>query len=713
MTLLFSGERMKETVKKWILEHHPTDLELIAEFGEETVRREISRGEEEGETEKIRDRYYLTSELNLIPGTIVSMKDRFAFATVGEEEEVYISINNLKNAFLDDRVLLKKISNRFDKREEFEVVKVIFRARKELVGEVKVFGATKTLSTEKIAHSGYLFLIREGKIGVSRGQIARCKILKISAQTAVVEPIEILGDKNDVGVDVARIVLSNNAPLEFPSEVKAEVKRIPSIVSEKETTGREDFRDRLIVTIDGEDAKDFDDAVEVRKEGKIYHVGVHIADVAHYVKEGSALDKEALNRATSLYVRDRVVPMLPFELSNGICSLNPQADRLVTSCLFDVDETGRIVSSKIVKGVIRSAHRLTYTYVNRFLNEESETKSSLTPLEQMLKSLSEVASLIRKRRRKRGGLELASTELVFRMREDGFPSDVRKRKTDVGEQLIEDLMIAANEVVASTIEKKKLPMVFRIHDHPKAKKMESFQRLSLYKGYPCDVDPLTCTPSELSDYLKTISDPSDKEILSGLLLRCLAKAKYSVENRKHFGLASDSYTHFTSPIRRYPDLMVHRLIDRYLVDKNTKVNDDFKEDLERRAALSSQRERRALNIERSVEALLCAKYMSEHLGEEYDATVVSMTAQGLFVEIENGIQGFLPFESLPGDYYIFDEATYRAFGTRKGKTFSLGDRIRIICCNADIERGQVTFALLKKRRSDSENKKGKSNGRKH
>lgn len=713
MTLLFSGERMKETIKKWILEHHPTDLELIAEFGEETVRREISRGEEEGETEKIRDRYYLTSELNLIPGTIVSVKDRFAFATVGEEEEVYISINNLKNAFLDDRVLLKKISNRFDKREEFEVVKVIFRARKELVGEVKVFGATKTLSTEKIAHSGYLFLIREGKIGVSRGQIARCKILKISAQTAVVEPIEILGDKNDVGVDVARIVLSNNAPLEFPSEVKAEVKRIPSIVSEKETTGREDFRDRLIVTIDGEDAKDFDDAVEVRKEGKIYHVGVHIADVAHYVKEGSALDKEALNRATSLYVRDRVVPMLPFELSNGICSLNPQADRLVTSCLFDVDETGRIVSSKIVKGVIRSAHRLTYTYVNRFLNEESETKSSLTPLEQMLKSLSEVASLIRKRRRKRGGLELASTELVFRMREDGFPSDVRKRKTDVGEQLIEDLMIAANEVVASTIEKKKLPMVFRIHDHPKAKKMESFQRLSLYKGYPCDVDPLTCTPSELSDYLKTISDPSDKEILSGLLLRCLAKAKYSVENRKHFGLASDSYTHFTSPIRRYPDLMVHRLIDRYLVDKNTKVNDDFKEDLERRAALSSQRERRALNIERSVEALLCAKYMSEHLGEEYDATVVSMTAQGLFVEIENGIQGFLPFESLPGDYYIFDEATYRAFGTRKGKTFSLGDRIRIICCNADIERGQVTFALLKKRRSDSENKKGKSNGRKH
>ena len=704
---------MKETIKKWILEHHPTDLELIAEFGEETVRREISRGEEEGETEKIRDRYYLTSELNLIPGTIVSVKDRFAFATVGEEEEVYISINNLKNAFLDDRVLLKKISNRFDKREEFEVVKVIFRARKELVGEVKVFGATKTLSTEKIAHSGYLFLIREGKIGVSRGQIARCKILKISAQTAVVEPIEILGDKNDVGVDVARIVLSNNAPLEFPSEVKAEVKRIPSIVSEKETTGREDFRDRLIVTIDGEDAKDFDDAVEVRKEGKIYHVGVHIADVAHYVKEGSALDKEALNRATSLYVRDRVVPMLPFELSNGICSLNPQADRLVTSCLFDVDETGRIVSSKIVKGVIRSAHRLTYTYVNRFLNEESETKSSLTPLEQMLKSLSEVASLIRKRRRKRGGLELASTELVFRMREDGFPSDVRKRKTDVGEQLIEDLMIAANEVVASTIEKKKLPMVFRIHDHPKAKKMESFQRLSLYKGYPCDVDPLTCTPSELSDYLKTISDPSDKEILSGLLLRCLAKAKYSVENRKHFGLASDSYTHFTSPIRRYPDLMVHRLIDRYLVDKNTKVNDDFKEDLERRAALSSQRERRALNIERSVEALLCAKYMSEHLGEEYDATVVSMTAQGLFVEIENGIQGFLPFESLPGDYYIFDEATYRAFGTRKGKTFSLGDRIRIICCNADIERGQVTFALLKKRRSDSENKKGKSNGRKH
>lgn len=713
MTLLFSGERMKETIKKWILEHHPTYGELIAEFGEETIRKEISEGEECGETEKIRDRYYLTSELNLIPGTIASVKERFAFATVGEDEEVYISINNLKNAFLDDRVLLKKVSNRFDRREEFEVVKVVARARKELVGEVKVFGETKTLQAGKITHSGYLFLIREGKTTVSRGQIIRCKILKISAQTAVVEPIEILGDKNDVGVDVARIILNNNAPLEFPLEAREEVKKIPETVSETELSGREDFRDRLIVTIDGEDAKDFDDAVEVSKEGKIYHVGVHIADVAHYVKEGSAIDKEALNRATSLYVRDRVVPMLPFELSNGICSLNPQVDRLVTSCLFDVDETGKIVASRIVKGAIRSSYRLTYTYVNRFLNEECKTKDSRTPLEQMLILLSEVASLIRKRRQRRGGLELSSTELVFQIRDDGFPSDVRKRKTDVGEQLIEDLMIAANEVVASTIEKKKLPMVFRIHDHPKAKKMEAFQRLSLYKGYPCDIDPLTCTPSELSKYLKTISDPSDKEILSGLLLRCLAKAKYSVENRKHFGLASDSYTHFTSPIRRYPDLMVHRLIDRYLVEKNTKISDDFKADLERGAALSSQRERRALNIERSVEALLCAKYMSEHLGEEYDATVVSMTAQGLFVEIENGIQGFLSFESIRGDYYVFDEATYRAFGTRKGKTFSLGDRIRIICCNADIEHGQVTFALLKKHRSDSRTKKGKSDGRKH
>ena len=704
---------MLDKILNYIKDIHPTYNQIISFFGvdNEIINKNLLELEEQGLIDKIKNEYYLTSQLNLVPATIVSIKDKFAFGNVSEDEDCYIAIQNLKNAFLDDRVLLKKISNAYEK-DEYEVIKVTKRARKELVGEVKLYGSSKILLVDKIAQPSFLLLLNEGKFSVHNGQIVRAKIKKITSQSAVLDVIEILGDKTDVGMDVARIILFNNAPLNFPSEVIEEIKNIPSEVNKEDLVNREDYRDHLIVTIDGEDAKDFDDAVEVCKVDDIYYVGVHIADVSYYVKENSAIDKEALNRATSLYVRDRVVPMLPFELSNGICSLNPHVDRLVTSCLFSIDEQGHILTTHICKGVINSKHRLTYTYVNEFLNKTRYEKTEYNDLEKMLISLQEVSSIIRKQREKNGGLDLSSTELNFVLDQEGTPLEVKKRVQDVGEKLIEDLMIKANEVVASTIEKMDLPMIYRIHENPKAKKLETFMRISLAKGYPLSVDPLKVTPLEISKYLNNIEE-NDKKILSSLLLRCLAKAKYSIQNKKHFGLASKSYTHFTSPIRRYPDLIVHRLINKYIVNNNKTCSDEEKAHLATEAQLCSTRERRALVIERTVESLLSCKYMMNYLGNEFVSTIVSMSNAGLFVEIENGIQGLIPFESIYGDYFIFDEETYRAYGVRKGKEFHLGDEVKVICTNVDLQKYQITFALLNKMKMYKRENHGKRRNKNH
>lgn len=704
---------MLDKILNYIKDAHPTYNQIISFFGidNEIINKNLLELEEQGLIDKIKNEYYLTSQLNLVPATIVSIKEKFAFGNVSEDEDCYIAIQNLKNAFLDDRVLLKKISNAYEK-DEYEVIKVTKRARKELVGEVKLYGSSKILLVDKIAQPSFLFLLNEGKFSVHNGQIVRAKIKKITSQSAVLDVIEILGDKTDVGMDVARIILFNNAPLNFPSEVIEEIKNIPSEVNKEDLVNREDYRDHLIVTIDGEDAKDFDDAVEVCKVDDIYYVGVHIADVSYYVKENSAIDKEALNRATSLYVRDRVVPMLPFELSNGICSLNPHVDRLVTSCLFSIDEQGHILTTHICKGVINSKHRLTYTYVNEFLNKTRYEKNEYNDLEKMLISLQEVSSIIRKQREKNGGLDLSSTELNFVLDQEGTPLEVKKRVQDVGEKLIEDLMIKANEVVASTIEKMDLPMVYRIHENPKAKKLETFMRISLAKGYPLSVDPLKVTPLEISKYLNNIEE-NDKKILSSLLLRCLAKAKYSIQNKKHFGLASKSYTHFTSPIRRYPDLIVHRLINKYIVNNNKTCSDEEKAHLATEAQLCSTRERRALVIERTVESLLSCKYMMNYLGNEFVSKIVSMSNAGLFVEIENGIQGLIPFESIYGDYFIFDEETYRAYGVRKGKEFHLGDEVKVICTNVDLQKYQITFALLNKMKMNKRENHGKRRNKNH
>ena len=626
------------------------------------------------------------------------MKDYFAFATI-DEDDVYVSKNNLNGAFLDDIVYVRQINDAYDDR--FEVLEIVKRGRTNYIGEIKIIRGTFYLDVKGIAPSDYKFIIKKSPISLIPSSLVIAKLDKCMYDYATLIPLEVVGFKGDPGIDISRIIMSHDAPLVFPSSVIEEVKLIPSEVEEKDLINRTNFKDRTIVTIDGEDARDFDDAVEVTYSQGLYHVGVHIADVSHYVLEGSAIDKEAELRSTSIYASDRVVPMLPFELSNGICSLNPNVDRLVQSVLFTIDRDGNIISSSIHKGVIKSKARLTYTYVNKVLKEGIIDPSLPKEVNKMIPLLKEVADIIRNRRNNFGAINLQSTELKFELFEDGSVKNVSKRIQDVAEELIEDLMVQANEIISYTINSMNLPFLYRIHENPKAKRMDEFKRLSSTLGYPCSFDSLNVTPSELQIHMDSIEDETKRNILSSYLLRAMAKARYSPYNKGHFGLALTDYTHYTSPIRRYPDLLIHRLIDYYLFSIGEKKSEDviFKE-LLLHAENTSIREKRAQSIERTIEDLLSAKYLKDFIGYKFEGTVISMTSNGMFIELENGIDGFLPFENMTG---YFDYRPDIFMSSSKGKTYKLGDKVKVRLLNVDIEKTKITFSLINEGKSSKIN----------
>lgn len=703
-----------------LLKKHALSRKVILEFfsNEKEIEKNIKELINEGKIVFYNHKYYLPHQLRLVRGKIVSIKDKYSFANISEDEDVYINNKDLNGAFLDDEVFLKKTNDYA--YEAYEVVSVITKGRKQIVGEVKLVKDQYHLIVKDIASQNVDFVLNKTEMSLFEGYIVSCVVSHQTLTRTYLDVIKILGHKNDPGVDIERIIRNHDADIEFPLEVKEQLKTIPSSLEKKDYLNREDFRDHLIVTIDGEDAKDFDDAVEVERTENGYLVGVHIADVSHYVTFDSPLDKEALSRGTSIYVTDRVVPMLPVELSNGICSLNPHVDRLVTSCIFEVDPFGNILSSRITKGVINSKARLTYTYVNKLFNHNLKKEEHFSKeIDQMLFILNEVARKIRKRRDKNGAINLESTELKFVCDEEGNPVDIIKRKQQAGEELIEDLMITANEIVSQTIEEMKLPFAYRIHEQPKSKKIDSFIKLSNHLGYLCDFSSLNVEPKELAKHIEKIEVVEHKEILSMMLLRCLAKARYSIENKGHFGLASKSYCHFTSPIRRYPDLLVHRLINKYIINKDLYVDRVFEEEINFICENSSIKERRALSIEREVEDLMSAKYMKDKIGNIYEGMINGMTSNGMFVELDFGIDGYVDFEDLEDDFYVFDEKYMCAYGRRTNNKFSLGDRLKVMVEKVDVETHQITFTLIndskpikilnRKKRRDI--KKGRKYGR--
>ena len=639
----------------------------------------------EGYLIKDEDNYIVPSALGLLLGEVVSIKNEYAFIRLLEtEEEFYVREEELNGALLNDRVYVRV------HQYGIKVVKIVVRYYKEIIGEVFLDNKKWFISCPTYAPKGYKFRLYEyeGK----EGDIVSFTIEENKGMNFKVNVTKILGSKNAPHMDVTRVILEHGAPLEFDEEVNKELLNIPLEVKEEELNGRVDLREELIVTIDGEDARDLDDAVSVKKTKNGYSVGVHIADVSYYVKEGSKIDKSALKRGTSIYVTDRVVPMLPFLLSNGICSLNENVDRLTISCFMEFDEEGKMISSKIVPSIIKSKHRLTYNYVNKVIlsnNDEGE-------LNKLILLLHEVASKIRKVREDRGSLDLDVPEIKIKVDEDGKPIDIIKRVQGAGERLIEDLMVAANEAVATTIFKRKLPFIYRIHEQPTAKKMDGFIAFAQKIGYPVSFNPLTVKPLELSLYLARIKRQEDKEIISKVMLRSLAKARYHEDNRGHFGLASSCYTHFTSPIRRYPDLIVHRLLRKYI------FNDDFSNIKELTELLiylaedTSIKERRAITIEREVVDLKGAEYMQNHLGEEFEGYIDGMSNKGLFVELDNGLSGLITFESL-NDFFRLDTYSQTAFARHKGTRFVLGEKVKVMVVEASKGNRTITLELLDSR----------------
>lgn len=512
----------------------------------------------------------------------------------------------------------------------------------------------------------------------------------------VVKIVEVLGQENEPGVDVSAILAEKEVRQGFNAKVRKEVAAIPDHVKASEMKDRHDLRDLMTVTIDGDSTKDFDDAISVEKlENGGWKLYVHIADVSYYVHEGEAIDNEAYLRGTSIYVADRVVPMLPFELSNGICSLNPDVDRLTLTCEMEFNAEGIMVDYSIYDSVIHSDGRCTYAKVNEYLDDPTSV-SEYEKFGSMLQDFSDLAKKLKNQTEKRGHIEFETKEPYFILGPDGVPVDVVVRERGWSEQMIEEAMIAANVAVAHELHSHDLPGMFRVHEIPDPEKLQSLVGMARVLNEPCDIDPTNCDPKDIASFLNSIEDPRHKDILATVAVRSMQKARYSEENLGHYGLALEEYCHFTSPIRRYPDLLIHRMLREHVFKKK---NDErtLQKDLqkmEKSALHLSEREKEAVTVERAVDDLEGAKYMKNKVGQEFDGVITGVTNFGFFVALENTIEGLIPLRNMEDDFYQYDAETMTLKGENTQKQFALGMPVHIKVREVNIPKRQVTFDYL-------------------
>lgn len=505
--------------------------------------------------------------------------------------------------------------------------------------------------------------------------------------------IEILGHVNDPGTDILSLVRAYDLPMEFPERVLNQAERVPDTISEADMLGRKDLRDWTMVTIDGEDAKDLDDAVSISREGEGYVLGVHIADVSNYVQEGSALDREALQRGTSVYLVDRVIPMLPHRLSNGICSLNAGEDRLALSCIMQIDAKGRITDHEIAETVIRVDRRMSYTNVKKILEDkDEETCREYEAFVPMFQLMEEAAGLLRKNRRKRGSIDFDFPETKIRLDESGVPIEIKPYERNVATKIIEDFMLAANETVAEDFYWQEMPFVYRTHETPDTDQMQKLGMFIRNFGYSIHIGGDEVHPKEVQKLLDRIEGTEEEALISRLTLRSMKQAKYTVDCSGHFGLAAKYYCHFTSPIRRYPDLQIHRIIKDTL---RGRMNQERRERYEKRlpevAKESSRLERRADEAERETEKLKKVQYMERHIGEVYDGVISGVTNYGFYVELPNTIEGLVHVQSLVDEFYEYRDSSHELIGLRTGKIYKLGQRVRIRVADADRMNRTIDF----------------------
>ena len=648
-----------------------------------------------------KDKYMMLDNSHLRKGVMRANKRGFGFVEVeGMEEDIYVSSENMNGAIHEDIVLVEITSKMNIERLEGRILKVIKRQVERYIGEINFDKKGKghiTLDDKKIKLN--IEVPKDKSMNAVDGHKVVVELVKRVNKNTKYEGkvIEIIGHKHDPGVDILSIIYKYNINVEFPDDVKEEVKTIPSEVSEEEMVGRRDLRDEVIFTIDGDDTRDIDDAISIEKlPNGNYKLGVHIADVSYYVKEGSPLDVEAQERGTSVYLVDRVIPMLPHELSNGICSLNPHVDRLAMSCVMEIDENGKTVDYEIFESVIRSRIQMTYKKVNSIL-EDNIVPEGYEEYEEKLRLMAELAEVLRKFKVRRGYIDFGVQEAKILVDENCKPTDVVIRERGVGENLIEDFMIAANECVASHIFYMSLPFVYRIHEVPEEDRIRSFLAFVSSLGYNVAGDIKDVKPTTMQRILKSLEDKPEFKILSSLLLRSMKKAVYRPENLGHYGLASPCYTHFTSPIRRYPDTTVHRLLRTYLFKGKADMGTckKWEERLVYITEHSSDRERASIECEREVEDMKMAEYMEGHIGEEFEGMISSVTNFGMFVELDNLIEGLVPLREM-NDFFHYDEERMTLTGERTNIKYCIGDRVLVKVVRASHEEKTIDFEVIKK-----------------
>ena len=703
---------MKEKILSYLREKKEASMDELAQgLGKEKARdfrnlvktiSEMERKRQLSFSNAGKIQLHKEKQMLTLKGTFHAHKNGFGFVTLNEEEDdLFIGRNDVNYAIDGDtvEVSITKIADRSKVTSaEAKVIDVLEHSLKTAVGQL-------ILDEEKPKYAGYIrsknqkisqpIYIKKPALILDGTEILKVEIDKYPTKKHdffVANVLDVVGHKDDPGIDVLEVLESMDIVSEFPERVLKEASAIPETLSEKDFEGRLNLRNEITFTIDGADAKDLDDAVHIKKlENGHFELGVHIADVSYYVKEGSELDKEALNRATSVYVTDRVVPMLPERLSNGICSLNPNVDRLTQSAIMEIDQKGQVVKHTITQTIIKTTFRMTYSDVNDIITGDKEKRAAFKTIVPSIEQMTELHTILEMMRYKRGALNFDTKEAKILVNKIGRPVDIVLRQRGLAERMIESFMLVANETVAEHFARLNLPFIYRIHEEPKAEKVQKFIDYASTFGVRVYGTANSMSQSALQDIMKAVHGQPYEEVLSMMLLRSMQQARYSEHNHGHYGLAAEFYTHFTSPIRRYPDLLVHRMVRDYGHSKE--IAEHFEQVIPDIASQSSSRERRAIEAEREVEAMKKAEFMEEFVGEEFDGIVSSVVKFGLFVELPNTVEGLIHVTNLP-EFFHYNERNLTLQGEKSGVVFRVGQQIHIKLVRADKATGEIDFEYL-------------------
>lgn len=674
--------------------------------------------EEEGEIVRTRtDRYGVPERMNLIRGKLQAHPKGFGFLIPDDPShaDIYIHANDLQGAMNGDTIMVRILTKGAGNRFEGEVARIVDRANKEIVGEFQPHEGFGFVIPDDKRMNKDIFVPEHGFANAVAGQKVVVEIVKYPEGRAAAEGriTEILGHKNDPGVDILSVIRKYQLPEDFSEPVMAEAMQVPDEVQPHELEGRQDLRHLPFITIDGADAKDLDDAVHIEQlENGHYLLRVSIADVGYYVKEGSHLDREAYRRGCSVYLVDRVIPMLPPRLSNGICSLHPNVDRLTLTCEMEFDRKAKLVRHDIYPSVLQSVQRVTYENIRKLLVEEDEdVKLELGEHTDRIYMMQELALKLRGARMGRGAIDFDFPESKILVDEDGKPTDIIKLERSIAEQIIEEFMLAANETVAEHFYWMRVPFLYRIHEDPDSEKLMSFLEFITNFGYVVKGTANQIHPRALQTLLNEIKGTKEETVISTVLLRSMKQAKYEAESRGHFGLSAEFYTHFTAPIRRYPDLVIHRIIREVissgrLKDRRSEQLEDKLPDIARQ---SSERERIAVDAERETDDLKKAQYMLDKVGEEYEGIVSGVTSFGMFVELDNTVEGLIRLSDLHDDYYHYHDRQHALIGERTAKVYRIGDEVKVRVVRVNMEEYTIDFEMLEtKARKPNPNAKSKS-----